>query len=90
MNYSQIMNKIFEIYKLNVGLVMTSIKFSDNKSEIVLKVKKKFKGNYIQIIVDNCANDNTLDYDAEAILTMGEAKELIKELQKIIDLNESI
>lgn len=63
---------------------MISIKF-ENNSKIVLKEKKKFKQKHILLIVDNCDNGDTDDYDVEALLTLEESMELIKKLQMMVD-----
>ncbi len=68
---------------------MKSIKFSNDKSQISLKIQKRFKRDHILLVIDNCANDETDDCDAEALLTIEEARKLMVELQKIIDFSES-
>lgn len=54
------------------------------KAEIILKEKVIFREHFVEFILDNCEAD-TMDFDADALLTIPEAKELIVLLQETID-----
>lgn len=58
---------------------------SRQKNKFNLKIQKIFKEKHIVIKIDNNINEGTDDFEAEAKITVDEAKMLINYLQQMID-----